>query len=75
MVGSHVVPHRSAGPPRIYVFSSVVNCEVLFQDVQVRALSLEIETQILGVPMVESALASRRTSIPWIVEPSGIEIL
>ena len=59
-----MVPHRSAGPPRMYVISSVVNGVELFQDVQVRALSLEMETQTLGALTVESVLASRRTSMP-----------
>ena len=59
-----MVPHRSAGPPKMYVTSSVVNGVELFQDVQVRALSLEMETHILGAPTVESVLASRRISMP-----------
>jgi hypothetical protein len=63
-------PHVSDGLPNITVVSSVVSAEVDFQAVHVTPLSQEREMHILGVPAVESALASRRISIPRMVAPA-----
>ena len=71
--GLHVRPHVSVGLPRIKVLMLVPRVAVDFAAVQVVPPSQESCTHILGELAVLSARASRRTSIPAMAAPVGIE--
>ena len=71
--GLQVRPHVSVGLPRINVFILVPRVAVDLAAVQVAPPSEESCTHILGELAVLSARASRRTSIPVMVAPAGIE--
>jgi len=77
LVSSPVVqvrPHVSLALPSVRVAMLVVSVPVCFAAVQLEPLFHERSTQCLGDPLVLSARESRRTSMPLIVEPAGIEI-
>ena len=69
----HVRPQLSVALPRINVFMLVPSVTVDFAAVQVVPPSQESCTHITGELDVLSARASRRTSIPLIVAPVGME--
>lgn len=63
----------SVALPRVKVFMLVPSVPVAFAAVQVAPPSQESCTHILGELAVLSARASRRTSMPAIVAPLGME--
>jgi len=69
----HVRPQVSVGLPRINVLMLVLRVAVDFAAVQVAPPSQESCTHILGALAVLSARASRRTSMPAMVAPLGME--
>jgi len=73
LAGLQVRPQVSVVLPRVKVFMLVPRVPVDFAAVQVVPPSQDICTHILGELDVLSARASRRTSIPPIVAPAGIE--
>ena len=77
LVSSPVVqvrPQVSLALPSVRVAMLVVSVPVCFALVQLEPLFHESWTQCLGDPLVLSARESRRTSIPLMVEPAGIEM-
>ena len=74
LAGPHVRPQVSVVLPRVKVFMLVPRVPVTFATVHVVPPSQDICTHILGELDVLSARASRRTSIPPIVAPAGIEM-
>ena len=73
LAGLHVRPQGSVVLPRVKVFMLVPRVPVAFAAVHVVPPSQDICTHILGELDVLSARASRRTSIPAIAAPVGIE--
>ena len=71
--GPHVRPHVSVVLPRVNVAILVLRVPVAFAAVHVVPPSQDNCTHILGELDVLSTRASRRTSIPPIVAPDGIE--
>ena len=73
LAGLQVRPQVSFVLPRVKVFILVPSVPVDFAAVQVVPPSHDNCTHILGELDVLSARASKRTSIPPIVAPEGIE--
>lgn len=73
LAGLQVRPQVSVVLPRVKVFMPVPRVPVAFAAVHVVPPSQDSCTHILGELEVLSTRASRRTSIPPIVAPAGIE--
>ena len=77
LVSSPVVqarPQASLALPSVRLAMLVVSVPVCLAVVQLEPLFHDSWTQCRGEPLVLSARESRRTSIPLMVEPAGIEI-
>lgn len=68
-----VCPQASPAPPKMYMASDVVKFVLVWAAVQVVPPSQESSMQDLGEPDVESTFISRRTSMPWMVDPLGTD--
>ena len=67
-----VRPQLSTGEPKKNVCSLVPRVGVVLTAVQLVPPSQESSTHMKGLPEVESARASRRTSMPLIVDQVGM---
>ena len=67
-------PHVSVELPRTSLRSVVASVPVVLAVVQEEPLFQDSATHILGEPLVLSARASRRTSMPVTVTPGGNEM-